>query len=371
MNRSCRIDFHYRKRISLFRDEEVFAWNGSGCSTVLSGGDFVEITGGEPPLLAACSENINCFSDRALEKIRRIGKKSERFALYFESRSTRKEYLFCDGEKACAIEKGLICGCSAMVGGAPCNVQLAFDCFGESVALRALSLIEEFVDHAALRKKDVIPVRGDLVFSERASGMFIHEFIGHSLEQDNYGHSWMSTGEVSGNLSVFENWNTSDVYDDLGGLVPSNLPILTNGQVSNLMHSGNYRVSFFDNPFPGIRMRKMRVGLGSKTKGDLVGETARGVFIDEIDDGEIEHSTGEISFNIRKARLIENGELSDYLIPFAFFANISNLGSSFLEFGDRANPSSIACGKGGSLVVVGVESPAMKLHSFERVGRCG
>lgn len=74
MNRSCRIDFHYRKRISLFRDEEVFAWNGSGCSTVLSGGDFVEITGGEPPLLAACAENINCFSDRALEQIRRIGK---------------------------------------------------------------------------------------------------------------------------------------------------------------------------------------------------------------------------------------------------------------------------------------------------------
>ena len=371
MSRSCRIDFRYRKQVSLFRDEGIAGWEGFACSTILNDGGPFKIAGGKPPLLVPDAGCRACCSDEIQEQIAHISKRLDACSLYFESRLTRKNYLFCDGEEARALEQGLICGCSTRMNGVPCSVQLAFNRLDESAVLCALSLFEEFVDHVLLEKEDIIPTDGDLVFSERASGIFIHEFIGHSLERDNYRHSWLSKGCISSDLNVFENRGASDAYDDLGEAIPQNLPILKNGKVLNLMDSGNYRVSFFDNPFPGIRMRDMRVGLGVKAKEDLIEETAKGVLVEEIDDGEIDHATGEISFNIRKSRLIENGELCDHLSPFAFFANISELGCSLLEFGRKAIPSHIACGKGGSLVVVGVESPAMKLHSFERVGRCG
>lgn len=371
--RPCRIDFHCRKDVAFYGEGSMTEQKGFAQSTILAEEGFCRIIGGYPPAIKPLIKGEEHLLGPLLSHLerRRVGGVDD-IAAYIERRLTNKRYAFFDGTFCKGTEESVFCGFSARVSGVPVTMQFACEGIDELTVPRMSSMFDAFVNYSLSPRIDFIPSCGDFVFGGKACGIFMHEFIGHSLERDNYIRSRLGRCFPScSKINIVENYGISDVYDDLGNPIPRDLPLLKDGKVLNLMERGNYRVSFYDTPFPVIRMRGMRVSEGDKTKDTLIGETSQGVFIEEIDDGEIDHTTGELSFNIRKARLIEDGLLCDYLMPFSFFANIDNLATSFLEFGDAAESSCIACGKEGSLVAVSVEAPSMKVHSIEGVGRCG
>lgn len=170
-----------------------------------------------------------------------------------------------------------------------------------------------------------------VVMAAGASGILLHEAMGHAFEADfnRKGQSVFSErlgqkicpegitiiddGTIPGNRG-------SNVYDDEGVAMQKTV-LVENGVLASYMHdrisaayydvspTGNgRRESFRYSPLP--RMRATYMDSGKYAPEEIVASVKRGVYVNEFSNGQVNIGEGDFTFYVNSGFLIENGRLT-------------------------------------------------------------
>ena len=172
----------------------------------------------------------------------------------------------------------------------------------------------------------------NVVMAAGASGILLHEAMGHAFEADfnrkgqsvfcdrmgkricNKGINIVDDATLRGNRG-------SCNYDDEG--VPGQKTyMVTDGILTSYLHdrisaswfgvepTGNgRRESFRYNPIPRMRATYMESGSDGSLD-DLVGSVRKGIFVDQFANGQVKIGEGDFTFYVKSGFLIENGQLT-------------------------------------------------------------
>ena len=174
--------------------------------------------------------------------------------------------------------------------------------------------------------------RMPVVMGAGASGILLHEAMGHAFEADfnrkgqsifsdrmgseicRKGINIIDDGTIAGNRGAC-------AYDDEG--VPGQKTyMVTDGVLTSYLHdrisaswynvppTGNgRRESFRYNPIPRMRATYMESG-SDGTLADLIASVKRGIFVDQFSNGQVKIGEGDFTFYVKSGALIENGRLT-------------------------------------------------------------
>ena len=198
-------------------------------------------------------------------------------------------------------------------------------------------LIAEIADEAVsgidARFEAIRPDGGQMpvVMGAGASGILLHEAMGHAFEADfnRKGQSIFAgrLGEkvCSSKISIIDdgtiaNNRGSGNYDDEG--VPAQKTYMVkDGILTSYLHDRNSaawygvpstgngrRESFRYNPIP--RMRATYMENGDTTKEDIICSVKKGIYVDEFSNGQVKIGEGDFTFYVKSGYLIEDGHLT-------------------------------------------------------------
>ncbi|MBQ9463229.1 MAG: TldD/PmbA family protein [Bacteroidales bacterium] len=200
------------------------------------------------------------------------------------------------------------------------------------------SLIEELASDAADGLDDSFAARRprggqmSVVMAAGASGILLHEAMGHAFEADfnrkgqsifcdkmgqricKRGINIIDDATVPGNRGSLQ-------YDDEGvpgqktymvedGILTSYLHDRISAAFYGVEPTGNgRRESFRYNPIPRMRTTYMESG-SDGTLQDLIASVRKGVYVDKFANGEVRIGEGDFTFYVNRGYLIENGRLT-------------------------------------------------------------
>ena len=236
--------------------------------------------------------------------------------------------------------------------------------------------------HFALTAKQ--PQGGEMpvVMGAGASGILLHEAIGHAFEAD-----FVRRGEsiftdllgkkiCSEEITVVDDGITPNMrgsihYDDEG--TPSQYtPIVTEGRLTSFLHdrisahhfgiasTGNgRRESFRSMPLP--RMRNTYMLNGKSREEDLIADVKQGIYVTDFTNGQVQIGAGDYSFYVKAGYLIENGHLTQ---PIKDVNVMGNGPQTLADIKAVANnliidPSTWMCGKEGQSCPVSCGMPSV------------
>ena len=197
----------------------------------------------------------------------------------------------------------------------------------EDIIAKAVKGVDE--QFAASRPKGG---RMPVVMGAGASGILLHEAMGHAFEADfNRKGQSIFTGKM-GTRICREGINIIDdgtlpgkrgsiLYDDEG--VPGQKTyMVTDGVLTSYLHdrisaswfgvapTGNgRRESFRYNPIPRMRSTYMESGNDGSVE-DLIASVGKGIYVDQFANGQVKIGEGDFTFYVKSGFLIENGRLT-------------------------------------------------------------
>ena len=171
-----------------------------------------------------------------------------------------------------------------------------------------------------------------VVMGAGASGILLHEAMGHAFEADfNRKGQSIFTGRMGERICP-EGINIKDdatlpgkrgsiAYDDEG--VPGQKTyMVTDGVLTSYLHdrisakwfgvapTGNgRRESFRYNPIPRMRTTYMESGNDGSVQ-DLIASVRKGIYVDQFANGQVKIGEGDFTFYVKSGFLIENGRLT-------------------------------------------------------------
>ncbi|MCQ2177104.1 MAG: TldD/PmbA family protein [Bacteroidales bacterium] len=215
------------------------------------------------------------------------------------------------------------------------NVSRSFRCGAEMLSE---SLIRELADQATERLDDRFLAkrpkggRMSVVMGAGASGILLHEAMGHAFEADfNRKGQSVFSGKMGSRIckegidiiddgTIFGNRGSIN-FDDEG--VPSQKTYMVrDGILCSYLHdrisAGYYgveptgngrRESFRYHPIPRMRCTYMDSG-NDGTVQDLISSVRKGVYVDEFSNGQVKIGEGDFTFYVKRGYMIENGKLT-------------------------------------------------------------
>ena len=171
-----------------------------------------------------------------------------------------------------------------------------------------------------------------VVMAAGASGILLHEAMGHAFEADfnrkgqsifadkmgkrvaKAGINILDDGTIPGNLG-------SNVFDDEGvpeqktymvrdGVLTSYLHDRISAKYYGVAPTGNgRRESFRYHPIPRMRCTYMESG-SDGTLEDLIASVKKGIFVDKFSNGQVKIGEGDFTFFVKSGFLIEDGRLT-------------------------------------------------------------
>ena len=224
-----------------------------------------------------------------------------------------------------------------------------------------------------------------VVMGAGASGILLHEAMGHAFEADFNRKGQSIFADKMGKQICRKGINILDDgtlpfyrgscnYDDEG--VPGQKTyMVTDGVLTSYLHdriSASYygvaptgngrRESFRYNPIPRMRSTYMENGADG-TVDDLIRMAGSGIYVDEFANGEVKIGEGDFTFYVKSGFLIENGRLT---MPVKDINIIGNGPQALADIeavaGDlKVDPGRWTCGKGQSAPVsCGIPSVLIK-----------
>lgn len=194
-------------------------------------------------------------------------------------------------------------------------------------------LAQEVVRRTSILFDAVKPKGGEMpvVMAAGASGILLHEAIGHAFEADfnRLGTSIFSDklGKkiCNGNISVVDDgtimYNRGAVNYDDEGVAGQKTYIVAEGTLNSYLHdrisarhygvapTGNgRRESFRYAPLP--RMRATYMENGEITVEEMIAAVKHGVFVDVFSNGQVQIGAGDFTFYVKSGFLIEDGKLT-------------------------------------------------------------
>jgi len=239
-------------------------------------------------------------------------------------------------------------------------------------------------------RRRAVPVRGGpttLVLGPGPGGILFHEACGHALEGDRAlkGRSALveMLGEMVGpaDLTLVDDPTLpglpgSRLIDDEGWPSSRNVLIDSGRLVGLLLDRGTARLagtaptgsarreSYRDPPLP--RMSNTYVVEGHRTRDEVIGSVARGIYVAGLESGVVDTVTADFSFRVTRGALIVGGRIIAPLAPFevagsgsAALRGITLIGSD-LRFDDGAG----GCGKEGQKARAAVGQPTLRIDGL-------
>lgn len=171
-----------------------------------------------------------------------------------------------------------------------------------------------------------------VVMAAGASGILLHEAMGHAFEadfnrkgqsvfSDRMGKKICPAGINIVDDGTLTGKRGSCNYDDEGvrgqktymvtdGVLTSYLHDRISAAYFNVAPTGNgRRESFRYNPIPRMRSTYMENGSDGSLQ-DLIGSVRKGIFVDQFANGQVKIGEGDFTFYVKSGFLIENGQLT-------------------------------------------------------------
>jgi TldD protein len=171
-----------------------------------------------------------------------------------------------------------------------------------------------------------------VVMGAGASGILLHEAMGHAFEADfNRKGQSIFSGKIGKKVArkginiiddgTIEHNRGFCRYDDEGvpgqktymvqdGILTSYLHDRISAGFFGVAPTGNgRRESFRYNPIPRMRCTYMESGSDGSVQ-DLIGSVSKGIFVDQFSNGQVKIGEGDFTFYVKSGWLIEKGRLT-------------------------------------------------------------
>ncbi len=207
-----------------------------------------------------------------------------------------------------------------------CGVEMLTPALAQEMAQEVVKGIDD--RFAAIRPKGgQMPV----VMGAGASGILLHEAMGHAFEADfnrkgtSIFHDKMGQQICPKSINILDDGtlpgNRGSVNFDDEGVPGQKTYMVEDGVLTSYLHdrisaahygvrpTGNgRRESFRYAPLP--RMRATYMESGSAKAEDLIASVPNGLFVDEFSNGQVQIGEGDFTFYVKSGYLIENGRLT-------------------------------------------------------------
>lgn len=248
-------------------------------------------------------------------------------------------------------------------------------------------VVGEAVSRTAILFDAIRPEGGEMpvVMAAGASGIFIHEAIGHAFEAD---FNRLGTSIFSGRLgervcaadiSIVDDGSLAGDagflrWDDEGVQHPRTL-LVDRGILNSYMHdrisaahygvppTGNGRRESFRFP-PQPRMRCTYMMAGEASPDDIIRSVNRGIYAQTFTNGQVQIGAGDFTFYMKQGYLIEDGRLTIPIRDVNIIGNGPQALADIRMVGNdlRIDHSAGMCGKGGQSVPVSQGLPTVLVN---------
>ena len=252
-------------------------------------------------------------------------------------------------------------------------------------------LIAELADEAVKGLDDSFAARRpkggrmSVVMAAGASGILLHEAMGHAFEADFNRKGQSIFCDKMGRRICKEGINILDDatipgnrgslrYDDEGvpgqktymvqdGILTSYLHDRISAAYYGVAPTGNgRRESFRYNPIPRMRTTYMESGTDGSLE-DLIASVRKGVYVDKFANGEVRIGEGDFTFYVNRGYLIENGKLTAPVKDINIIGNGPQALADIVAVADdlKIDDGTWTCGKEQSVAVsCGIPSVLIK-----------
>lgn len=243
------------------------------------------------------------------------------------------------------------------------------------------------VEHASVLFDAVQPEGGEMpvVMAAGASGILLHEAIGHAFEADFNRKGTSIFADKLGQMIcspditiVDDGTRTADQgalnWDD-EGVSGQRTVLVDHGRLHSYMHdrisaahygvapTGNgRRESFRSVPVP--RMRSTYMLAGDASEEDVIRSVKRGIYAESFTNGQVQIGAGDFTFYMKQGRLIEDGKLTRPIRDINIIGNGPQALADISMVADNLiiDPSSGMCGKEGQSVPVSQGLPTVLVN---------
>ena len=208
-----------------------------------------------------------------------------------------------------------------------CGAELLTDALVEELAAAAVDGLDARFE-ARRPKGGVMPV----VMAAGASGILLHEAMGHAFEADfNRKGQSIFAGQIGKQvarkgINILDDatipGNRGSLNFDDEGVPGQKTYMVRDGVLESYLHdrisaayfgvapTGNgRRESFRYNPIPRMRCTYMESGADG-TLDDIIGSVRKGIFVKEFSNGQVKIGEGDFTFYVKAGWTIENGRLA-------------------------------------------------------------
>ena len=213
-----------------------------------------------------------------------------------------------------------------------------------------------------------------VVMGAGASGILLHEAMGHAFEADfNRKGQSIFSGRIGEKvcreeISIVDDGtipgNRGAVNFDDEGVPGQNTFMVRNGVLESYLHdriSANHfgvaptgngrRESFRYAPIP--RMRATYMLGGKSTKEDIIASVKKGIYVDQFSNGQVQIGEGDFTFFVKSGFLIEDGRLTMPVKDINIIGNGPQALADIVAVGNdpKVDDGAWTCGKGQSCPV--------------------
>lgn len=250
-----------------------------------------------------------------------------------------------------------------------CGCEMLTDSLIEEIAGEAVKGLDECFD-ARRPKGGKMPV----VMGAGASGILLHEAMGHAFEADfnRKGQSIFSDkmgcricpegvtivddGTIRGNRGAinFDDEGVPGQYTTMveDGILTSYLHDRISAKYYGVAPTGNgRRESFRYMPLP--RMRATYMESGDAKAEDIIASVKKGIYVNEFTNGQVKIGEGDFTFYVKSGSLIENGKLTMPVKDINIIGNGPQALADIQAVADdlKIDDGTWTCGKGQSVPV--------------------
>lgn len=251
-------------------------------------------------------------------------------------------------------------------------------------------LADQCIKQARFALSALQPQGGEMqvVLGAGASGILLHEAIGHAFEADaiRRGES-IFTDQMGKQICMkgihivddgtLPEMRGSRHFDD-EAVETQCTPLVTDGILTSFLHdrisarhfgvdpTGNgMRESFRRPPIPRMRNTYM-LGMPGTSHEDLIASVRRGIFVDTFLNGQVQIGAGDYTFYVKSGYLIEGGRLTQPIKDVNIIGNGPQTLSDIIGVADNAivDPSTWMCGKGGQSCPVSCGMPSVLVNKL-------
>ncbi len=252
------------------------------------------------------------------------------------------------------------------------------------------NLVQTAVDRTVILFDAIQPPAGEMpvVLGPGVSGVLLHEAIGHGMEAD-FNRKEISTYCTMVGKKVAESFVTiiddgtiphltgSINFDDEGtpaqktilvdeGILKGYLHDKISARFYNVKPTGNGRRESYEH-FVVPRMRNTYMLAGKASPEDVIKAAGKGIYVEDVSNGQVKIGEGDFAFYVSQGRLIENGKLGAPIKDVnimgngpKMLANIIMLANDFEFYLGGAG----ACGKAGQAAPCSFGQPSALVKSL-------